>query len=326
MSNPDFSIFYKSALSPDLEWARKVRWHCFLSTYNSSERVRRVFKAVRSKHKFWLVCPEYSYSPEEHPTGSSFVAPSHNEAEIITELFAANESLLDGRLCVDLTGFIRPHLLFLVRWLFEQGIEEFDAIYSEPVHYRAKERTDFSLGGVSQVRQIAGYEGVHSPDTSNNLLVIASGYDSLAIRAVAEAKTNARKVQIFGLPSLRADMYQENVIKASQADEALGDFAYYFAPAHDPFVTANLLGEIIQDCGRQKDLTNIYLSPLSTKAQVLGFGLFYLGCLGGQAASILYPFSKKYARETTTGISRIWKYTVDLRAFRHSAFLSANPY
>ena len=32
-------------------------------------------------------------------------------------------------LCVDMTGFIRPYLIFLLRWFMQNGIQRFDALY-----------------------------------------------------------------------------------------------------------------------------------------------------------------------------------------------------
>ena len=60
------------------------------------------------------------------------------------------------------------------------------------------------------------------------------------IAQVAENKEFSKKVQIFGLPSLRAHMYQENVLRAYKAEEAVGrdtvdESSSYFAPANDPF-------------------------------------------------------------------------------------------
>lgn len=123
---------------------------------------------------------------------------------------------------IDITGFIRPYLIFLVRWLAEQGVRRFDALYSEPVIYSKREQTRFSDETVVEVRQIAGFEGTHNPDTSNDYLIIRAGYDHPLIAAVAENKELSRKIQIFGLPSLRADIYQENVLRAYRAEEAVG--------------------------------------------------------------------------------------------------------
>jgi hypothetical protein len=145
------------------------------------------------------------------------------------------------------------------------------------------------------------------------VLIINAGYDHQLIKDVAESKDRARKVQLFGFPSLKADMYQENVWRANKAEEAVGSQApAYFAPAYDPFVTANVLGDIVRELNEKRPVTNLYLSPLATKAQVLGFALYYLTELRGSASSIIFPFCDTYNRETGTGLARVWKYTVEL--------------
>jgi len=202
--------------------------------------------------------------------------------------------------------------------LMEQGIRRFDALYSEPVAYADREETRFSDEVVEQVRQVAGFEGNHSTDVSRDVLIIGSGYDHELIARVAESKDQARKIQIFGLPSLRADMYQENVLRAHRAEEAVGglgeSYGTYFAPANDPFVTASVLQQIVDELRAHNNLGNLYLSPLATKPQVLGFSLYYLTECRNAAASMIFPYSPSYNRETSKGVARIWKYTVELPA------------
>ncbi len=130
--------------------------------------------------------------------------------------------------------------------------------------YSKREKTQFSNEVVAEVRQIAGFEGVHNPETSNDYLVIGAGYDHQLIAQVAESKDSSKKIQIFGLPSLRADMYQENVLRARNAEEAVGrqtsdESSNYFAPANDPFVTASTLHEIVSRLEARKPITNLSL-------------------------------------------------------------------
>jgi len=136
------------------------------------------------------------------------------------------------------------------------------------------------------------------------------------ISQVAKDKDNCRKIQVYGLPSLRPDMYQENILNANQASEALGvdpgnSPKKKFAPANDPFVTAQTLNEIYLELNREKTITNLYLSPLATKPQALGFTLFYLFECQGKNISMIYPFCDSHAKTTSDGISRIWKYVVE---------------
>jgi hypothetical protein len=315
---PDYSIFYKKGWTADGSWPN-FDWDLFLSAFNSSDRVRTVFERVAARDKHWFISPEYEYKDNELPgNGKCFAPPAADEATVIQDYF--NDAALDlssVRLCIDITGFMRPHLLVILKYLALSGVRRFDALYSEPLQYSKKEKTRFSDGVVMEVRQVAGFEGNHRPETTNDLLIIGAGYDHPLIAHAAESKESARKVQLLGLPSLRADMYQENVLNVYRASEQLGTTALdstdtHFAPANDPFETANALAEILQNTERRQQVTNLYLCPVSTKVQVLGFGLYYLTEWVGKHSSIIFPFCRTYARETSVGLSRVWWYQVEL--------------
>ncbi len=171
----------------------------------------------------------------------------------------------------------------------------------------------FSKGPVSEVRQIAGCEGVHTPDTAADCLIIGMGYDDDLVRRVAESKEDARKIQMYGLPSLGADMYQESVLRSFKASEALGPWwdERCFAPANDPFTTANVLKERVQQEETSGHLTNLYLSPIGTKPQVLGFALYFATERRSTASSLIFPFTSGYDQETSQGIARSWLYNVE---------------
>ncbi|WP_281227589.1 hypothetical protein [Flavobacterium aquiphilum] len=299
----------------------------FISAYNESERVNFVFDNVSSIDKHWIIFPEYDFnSLEIVGLGGTIFDYSDeidlNESEIIMDYYDRGaKNFLDEKkkVCIDITGFIRPHLVFLMRLLEKEGIENIEFIYSEPSNYVKKENTLFSED-FTEIRGIIGCLGSHDPDTSNDILIIGSGYDYKMISRIAKAKPEAKKAQILGFPSLKADMFQENVLKVyeSEEDVSSGDFALddeniILAPANDPFVTAEMISEYIKKEEKKKPITNIYLCPLSTKAQTLGIALFYVCECLPKAASILFPFSKKYSRETTEGISNILIYEVQFK-------------
>jgi hypothetical protein len=83
----------------------------------------------------------------------------------------------------------------------------------------------------------------------------------------------------------------------------------FFAPANDPFVVASELSKKLKQL-RLCSVDNIYLSPLATKPQTLGFALFYLNELINEPASVVFPFSSSYYRETSKGVGRTWLYEV----------------
>jgi hypothetical protein len=112
-------------------------------------------------------------------------------------------------------------------------------------------------------------------------------------------------------------MYQQSAVRASQSgDIALeGDWVSNrkFAPANDPFSTASILSEIVREIDRKGDLANIYMSPLSTKAQALGFAIYWqLEGKARDATIMLMPECLTYSRETSVGLKRLWTYTIEL--------------
>lgn len=306
----EFGIGYKERLHIGVDWPHQ--WDYFVSAFNASERVKRVFDKVTAKRKVWLMCPQYLYESTEYPVGDVFSSDKRNEADFIAEWGSSAPVDLDAMsVCVDITGFIRPTLLFFVKYLRDRGVKRFYALYSEPTSYKKKELTEFSSAHTGEVRQVAGFEGIHTTSTDNDLLIVGSGYDSEELARVAYSKDTARKIQILGLPSLRADMYQENELRVALAEDAIGSGKVFFAPAYDPFVTADTLDEVVREASNKNGISNLYLAPLSSKPQVLGFALYYLKKCAGGPASVIFPIANCYAKETSVGIARVWQYTVE---------------
>jgi hypothetical protein len=323
----NYSIFYKESYAPESGWEKEARWDFFVSSFNASERVRRVYDAAVAGRKIWVFHNEYDLAPEQLPDEPGFTSAETNEGEfviaLLSHLKASGFDAMTSSLCIDITGMVRPHLMFLVRMIERMGVKKFDILYSEPDYYKRKGATSFSGGSIRSVRQVRGFEGISAPDPgtdARDLLVIGMGFDAQLIKEVAEDKDKADKIQLFGLPSLRADMYQQAVLRSREVADFLGDpnFAPSHratAPANDPFVTATVLSETIEFRQSRRPPANLYLCPLGTKAQVLGFTLFYIGECLGQPRSILFPFSTRYSPETTQGLSRVWRYTVEFPLF-----------
>jgi hypothetical protein len=298
-------------------------WDVFLSAYNKSERVNTVFASVQAERKEWLIHPEYDFSGTELPSyGRLFHLDSRDEAEFWHQyLLEANvDAWPKGtRVCIDSTGFMRPHLMLLPRLLSDRGFSRLDVLYADPKAYQAGDKTPFTKGAITEVRQIRGFEGAHIPDAGEgDLLVIGAGYDDELIRRVAESKRAARKFEMFGLPSLQPHMYEENRLRAAKAEEAVGPLpnrSYLFAPANDPFATAQELHDRLEEERARNGIGNLYLSPLATKAQALGFALYYLCECSGKAVSVIFPYAEYYSHETSIGLSRVWLYELELDWF-----------
>jgi hypothetical protein len=314
--NLHYLINKKSIL--DLNQPNIPAWDVFISAFNKSERIQKVFETFNAPNKHWVILPEYEFSKNELPLSPKPIQlKSLNEAEAILELFdqhLKNVQTSQLRLCIDITGFMRPHILFLVHYFRSLGLQSIDMIYTEPEQYERKENTEFSVRDILNVRQVSGFEGHHTENMDNDILIVGVGYDHALISRVVIEKDSAKVIQLLSLPSLSADMYQESILRLERTSLAT-DFSedrVFFSPANDPFVVASELSDIVKQLKARGSVDNIYLSPLATKPQTLGFALFYLEELQDEPASILFPYSESYSKETSRGVGRTWLYEIKL--------------
>jgi len=297
--------------------ARGDKWDLFISAYNDSQRVQAVFPQVPAARRSWWVIPEYGYGPEDlTELDDPVVLARGSEAQIVKAGLAGSgfDPTADQRLCIDITGLMRPHILFLMAYLQDIGVTQFDLMYTEPAQYSRRAETRFSIGEDVRVVSVEGYVGAHDSDTSGDLLVIGIGYDHHLISHAIQAKENARVVELHSFPSLSADMYHESILRldrVSSERSRIGD-EVQFSSANDPFVVAASLASAIRTASSHRRVTNIYFSPLATKPQAVGFALHYLRRRSGTATSIIYPLRPSYDRETSTGVGRSWIYPIHL--------------
>lgn len=314
---PDYSIYYRRPIRVDRIGIETGEFDVFISAFNSSDRINKVFGDIRANRKVWLVHPEYQYLPIDLPVGEEVVAPIATDEVVQVNALLTHLGDLQGQsLCIDATGFMRHVLAFLILKLGALNVLEFTVLYSEPQAYKRQENTAFSTRTSGMVRPVRGTGGSPEPG-AHDVLIIGVGYDSKLISEVAAHKDGAEVFPLFAFPSLSPDMYQQSAIRAAASGEVAVPEQWItkrkFAPANDPFSTAAALGAIVQEIDRRGTPTNIYISPLATKVQTLGFALYWQ--LEGRhrgRVSILLPECTTYSRETTTGLKRLWSYTVEL--------------
>lgn len=313
---PDYSIYYRRTIATDRIHVELPKYDYFVSAFNSSDRVKRVYCGVQATKKFWLIHPEYNYSPLDEPSDQNLVRPgSINEITQVDALLAELGDLNNKSICIDITGFMRHALLFLVAKLAHRGIDKFTALYSEPMAYAKQEHTTFSTTTSGIVRSVAGMAG-STTTNGRDFLIIAVGYDHKLISEVSTQKDNATVFPLFAFPSLSPDFYQQSAISASKSGEVAleGDWITnrMFAPANDPFSTASILSSIVREIDRKEKNANIYISPLSTKVQALGCALYWqLEGRARGAVSILLPECLTYSRETSSGFKRLWSFEIE---------------
>lgn len=306
----DYKKYYKYHFDPE-EGFDCPKYDLFISAYDGCDRTIIPFNKAKADEKLWMLFPQYNYDVDK-PQHNVYYNVEKMESNYFREFMSQynKENLPAMSICIDSTGFLRAHLLFLIAYLCHEGVRKIDTLYTEPIMYSKADETNFS-NNIECVRAVEGY--TNTPDTSeepNDVLVVCSGYDEKLFSAVASYKSNCKhKFHIIGFPSLQPDMYQESMLRFYKIKESVGNSQRMFAPAFDPFVTAQTIDEIIKTI---PNATNIYLSPLSTKPQTIGMGLFYLFNRNARSVSVLFPFSMEYTSGHTKGIKRTWRYTLEL--------------
>lgn len=312
----DYSIFYRDSYQNPHDLPH---YDIFISAYNSSERVQNIYDSIKANRKIWLIHPEYLYTDLEIPSGNDIVTPTIEEKDEVSQVNKLIDSLGDIEnlnICIDITGFMRHVLIFLVVKFKHLNINSFSAIYSEPDSYSKDEQTEFSTTTSELVKTISGISADVESDFQNHL-IINVGYDHKIINQVTSHLDNAIVHPLFSFPSLSADMYQQSASRAALSGEVTKKDEWIsnrkFSPANNPFATAQVISDLITELDVENSKkNNFYLSPLSTKAQALGFAVYW--ALEGHTRdiSILLPECLTYSRETSKGLKRLWLYTVEL--------------
>lgn len=306
----DYTIFYKDSYENG-DLTNSPDYDIFLSAFDNCNRTKEIFNKVKSAQKKWFIFPQYkgiSSLPSENAYNNQSFAESGYFEQFIQEFEVNNYQT--KKICVDITGFIRPHLIYLLKFLSCSNVSQVDLLYTEPNQYKSADETKFS-GYIDGIQDVEGCSSINNnPNTDNDLLIICAGYDDDLIAKIAQNKDHCqKKYYILGFPSLQPDMYQESILKMENAKQSTGEFKKIkFAPAFDPFVTAQIINEIIEE---NPNSTNIYLSPLSTKPQTVGMALFYITNYEKLPISIVFPYSKTYTSKHAEGIKRTWKYTLE---------------
>lgn len=289
-----------------------LSYDLFISAFDGCVRTKATFEKIKSGEKHWFVFPQYELAADNHPA-QYLTSNKLTEDEYIPEVMEGI-NLKGKSLCIDATGFLIPHLLFLIQLLKRQGICKFDVLYSEPASYKRAEDTEFTRS-VNRPRPVEGYSASAKNVNGKDALIIFTGFNDALVTAVARDKSKSLYKYLFtGFPSLQADMYQQNLIQLSKSKESIGEthVTYLKAPAYDPFVAANKLERIVQELmDKRYSIEYIHISPLSTKPMAIAAALVYLknpDC----PIDIIYPLADTYLSEPAIGIKRSWRYTIEL--------------
>lgn len=322
MISHDYSVYQRDRYT--IAEVPQLSYDVFLSAFNDSDRVEAVYRSLSALRKIWLVHGEYGYAAPKLPT-EPFWETDASEGAIDAWERCFRELGLDPSLniAIDITGMMRPHLVTLPLMLRRSGFTSVTFIYSDPQSYVSGQSTQFTKGPVESVGVLPGFAGLHATSHgAKDCLIIGAGYDHDLVRAVAEHKRNAEHYLIVGLPALQPHMYQESVYRVARVKESLSGFRdrnLLFAPANNPFMTAQVLSDQVNRLRSGHSSYNFYLAPVGPKTQVLGFSLYYLCEGAGTTTSIVFPRASRYNSETSRGIETVHLFHLELDSFSSAA-------
>ena len=325
--------FMDSYQKEDLERLKSMQYDLFISAYNEELMVSEIFDLVNAEKKVWIIFPDYKY--ENIDLLDSLSHTVKNYTHVKTDINDLEKNIIDAfledinfitdykdkKICIDITGFVKPYMIYLMLYLKSFNFSSFDILYSEPKLYSKREETNFSQEEIIKTRTINGFD-LRTDEGDDDLFIINAGYDHKLIRSVGSWKIPVDKQKILiGFPSLQPIMFQENILNLHLASDELelqaSNFNPLLAPANDPFETAKVINDYIDHyLNKKKNVKNIYLAPIGTKPQALGIFLF---CILEEERleekdinlKIVYPFTKSYSTSAGKELFKVNKYTLE---------------
>lgn len=323
-----YNLLHMESFRDASEFFEHNKYDLFISAYTDEDIVKNIYHYIEANEKLWLIFPEYKLDLEEingEKFNPTLKDENTKEADYISgmyEHYIAKNT--DKKICIDITGFNKPYLIFMITYLKEMGLKKIEFIYTEPQRYVKGNKTEFSEDSISP-RDIVTFDESFQSRGENDLFIINVGYDSRLVKSVLEG-IRAKIKPLLGFPSLQPIMYQENILNLIKSKNELGineNEELLYAPANHPFITAQVVSEYVEAYIEKyglDDIKKIYLSPLATKAQTIGMTLFYIFEKEKYqekdiSIHIRYPFTKKYSSSSSEGVFRINKYTIEFDLF-----------
>jgi hypothetical protein len=310
MSISKFKLFERKKIDK-IEILNDNNFDYFISSYTHEERIQIVYETIEANIKIWILFPEYNIKKFEDCFQPDTYEP-YDESSFMINFFEKYPDILKSNsICIDITGFIIPYLVFMIKYLQVNNVHNFTLIYSEPEDYKLKEDTKFIDGDVLEIRGIHGFDGGMIANSKEELLLISLGFESKLLSEVMNKKSaTGYRYFIYGFPSLAPEMYQQSVLKNSRVISEISNQKTSFGSSYDIFQFAEKLDDIYS---REKNNYNfITLCPLGTKAQAVGMVTFLLCSNLEENSCLLYPFANSYDPCPSSGFSKLHLFNLEL--------------
>lgn len=210
---------------------------------------------------------------------------------------------------LDMSTFTKQYILLFIKALFDSKVY-LRVLYTSAQNYQTQ-----LTWGVKSIVSVPFYNG-HQISRNGTVLVIFLGYERERSLAVWKSCEPIKTVAVVcktenrnGSSLTQAERLNKHLISISEAEvKRINRF--------DINETINVLEELQTRYPEEK--YNVVVSPLSTKVQALGLGLFFqeIARVAGRCPfSVQYSIPFDYAKEYSLGGLNLWQYDIGLIGF-----------
>jgi hypothetical protein len=208
------------------------------------------------------------------------------------------------RLSIDISTYTRRHLLQLLQGLDLAGmLSDCRFLYSEQDDYHTQDNEPLAKG-IGPIEAVKTFGGSNRP-SKDSLLVLFLGFEGRRAQAVWERLEPNVTLAILPEPTLRPDWKGRAEEQNRYLLSCLPPENIIRSPSTDPTATYRLLKELSATPRLSAEKYNYLISPVGTKAQVVGLYRFWRQ--NPFLATVVYAAPGRYREEQATfGPGRTW--------------------
>ena len=203
-------------------------------------------------------------------------------------------------IAIDISVLVKPYFFLLLKHLTDYNFNEINLIYTEPNTYQTFTR------GTMNAKDIPGYSGRKDFDKKEALAVLL-GFEGYRTNEIYDQVNPELTIPINGFPSYKPEFKDKSILQNKELlleEDIFINMRY--APAHDPFMTCEVLNEIYS---LYKSEYNLSITPLGTKPMALGSCFFVLQ---NTDCRVIYPYPLEYYPKSSLGFNTTWLYAIHM--------------
>jgi hypothetical protein len=195
---------------------------------------------------------------------------------------------------MDISTYTRRHLLQLLHGLDIAGfLGDCRLFYSEQEDYHTQDNEPLAKG-IGRIEAVRTFGGSNRP-SRDSLLVLFLGFEGKRAQAVWERLEPNITVAVVPEPTLRPDWKGRAEEQNRYLLSCLSRENIFYSPATSPIDTYRILNSLTLIDRYSPEKYNYFISPVGTKAQVVG--LFRFWRHNPYLATIVYAEPGRYRQE-----------------------------